>query len=151
MIRCFRQINFPVCRNFFPVHLHREFQSQVIDSSNYLNLAFTPTPPKTRDSLFFSLLAGNLAGGDRFCRTASTTRKSARAPVVPAVQDIDAISGVFSEPSFKEASRFARGGGRLARKWRVRQQLMVLQNVPSRASACRLGRGQRQAAEWTTS
>jgi hypothetical protein len=74
-------------RKQFPVMSHREF------IRNYLVLRLipisvsSPKAQKRRNSLFFSLLAGNLDLADRFGGTTSTTRWSARPGVISSVAE----------------------------------------------------------------
>jgi hypothetical protein len=74
-------------RKEFPVTAHREFIRNYLILRLYSNIAFIPEGQKRRNSLFFSLLAGNSPGRDWFGRTTSTTRKSAQIDVFPPPQD----------------------------------------------------------------
>lgn len=47
-------------QNHFPVMDRREFSCKVLERLNFLAIADTPEPIDLRNSLFFSLLPGNL-------------------------------------------------------------------------------------------
>ena len=73
---------FPVRHNYFPVTILREFVRNALN----LMVDFVSISARRglflKNSLFFSLLAGNSTVGDRFRGTASATRKSAQIDVI---------------------------------------------------------------------
>jgi hypothetical protein len=84
-----RRSPFPVIKSKFAVRLQRipcyvaqGIYPQLSDIVFYSDIGFSSKVQKRRNSLFFSLLAGNSPDRDRFGKTTSTTTKSAQIDVI---------------------------------------------------------------------
>ena len=77
-----QQIALPVHENELAVPILREFARNALTMRGFQTALFAVKGQNRLNSLFFSLLTGIWPYGDRFCGTASTTRKSAQIDVI---------------------------------------------------------------------